>query len=120
MAREFPADQLDGIMFEEAPEYTPLTNLLFTRYEESDNSGMYNVEFGTAEPGADGMPANIGDMQVALLLRAPKSESLTEPKLPEGYYGIGNNTSAYTSTEAHLRLYLRHQQISVVCAFGRG
>lgn len=53
VTREFPADQLDGIMFEEAPEYTPLTNLLFTRYEESDNSGMYNVEFGTAEPGAE-------------------------------------------------------------------
>lgn len=107
VTREFPADQVDGIMFEEAPEYIPLTNLLFTRYEESDNSGMYNVEFGTAEPGADGMPANIGDMQVALLLRAPKSESLTEPKLPEGYYGIGNNTSDYTFDINKSVLYVR-------------
>lgn len=110
VTHEFPTDKLDGVIFQEAPEYTQLTHLLFTRYEESGNSGMYNVEFGTGEPDSEGNPAKVGDIQVALLMHAPKSESLTEPLLPEGYYGIGNSTSDFTFDVNRSAVWVRSEE----------
>ena len=93
---QFPADQVDGVIFQEMPEYQALTKFLSSGYEESGESGLYRIEFGTAEPDANGNPAAVGDLQVALLMKAPKSADLLEPHLPAGYYGIGNSTAEFT------------------------
>lgn len=110
VTREFPADQIDGIIFQEAPEYVDLTQLLVTNYEESGNSGMYHIEFGTSEPDASGDPLNVGDMQVALLLQGPQSADLTNPVLPAGYYGIGNSTSDYTFDVNRSAVWVRSEE----------
>ena len=78
--QSFVADEIQGVLFE-TPEYRDLTHLLRTGYEEKGNSGLYTVEFGTSEPDSEGNPLEIGDIQVALLLMAPKSETLAEPVL---------------------------------------
>lgn len=92
----FPADQVDGVIFDDAPYYVDLTTLLNTAYEEKGNSASYLIELGTGEPGPDGFPLYIGEMQVALLMQAPKSANLNQPELPEGYYGIGNGSTDFT------------------------
>ena len=54
------------------------------------------IELGTSEPDENGDPLEIGDMQVALLLKGPESPDLLEPKLPAGYYRVGNSTVDFT------------------------
>lgn len=110
VTREFPADQIDGIVFQEAPEYVDLTEFLVSEYEESGNSGMYHIEFGTGLPDAAGNPADIGDMQVALLMQAPKSESLLNPRLPAGYYSIGNSTQDFTFDINRSAVWVRSEE----------
>lgn len=110
VTHEFAADQIDGVIFQEAPQYISLEKLLVARYEESGNSGMYHIEFGTGEPDADGQPKNIGDIQVALLMQAPKSENLSEPVLPDGYYRVGNSTSDFTFDVTRSAVYVRAEE----------
>jgi len=93
--QSFVADEIQGVLFE-TPEYRDLTHLLRTGYEEKGNSGLYTVEFGTSEPDSEGNPLEIGDIQVALLLMAPKSETLAEPVLPAGYYRVGKSIDEWT------------------------
>ena len=94
---QFQADQIEAVVFQETPEYTALTHLLRTGYEENgENSGLYVIELGTSEPDENGDPLEIGDMQVALLLKGPESPDLLEPKLPAGYYRVGNSTVDFT------------------------
>lgn len=93
----FEADKVDAVLFQEAPEYRDLTTLLRTSYEEtSDGSALYTIEMGTSEPDVNGMPLELQDMQAAILLKAPRSQSLKEPKLPAGYYRIGNGKQEFT------------------------
>ena len=107
----FPADQIAAVIFEETVDYMPLSHYLNSAYEEiGDASAQYIVEFGTAEPDASGNPAAIGDMQVALLMRAPRSESLLEPKLPEGYYRTGNNTANFTFDVTRSAVWVRAEE----------
>lgn len=108
---QFPADQIAAVMFEETVEYRPLNRYLKSAYEESGaGSGQYIIEFGTGEPDASGNPAEIGDMQVALLMRAPRSESLLEPKLPAGYYRTGNNTENFTFDMTRSAVWMRVEE----------
>lgn len=94
---QIPADQIDAVVFQEVPDYVAMTHVLNTSYEESgENSGLYIVELGTSEPDQNGEPLEIGDMQIALLLKATASQDLLEPKLPAGYYRVGNSTVDYT------------------------
>lgn len=91
----YVADDVQGVLFE-TPEYRDLTHMLRTSYVESGNSGLYTVEFGTSEPDSEGNPLEVGDLQVALLLMAPKTENLNEPVLPAGYYRIGRSNEDWT------------------------
>lgn len=93
---EIPGSKIEAITFEDAPESIKLTTLLATGYEAVDALGMYRVEFGTGEADADGLPAEIGDMQVALLMAGPWSDDVKNPKLPVGKYGVGNSTQEFT------------------------
>lgn len=52
---QIPADEIVGIVFEDAPEYTQLNEQLVGTYEESGPLGMYHIEFGTGAP----MPTEI-------------------------------------------------------------
>lgn len=105
---QFPADQIAAVTFEETVEYLPLNRFLTAAYEESGaESGQYVIELGTGDPDSSGDPAEIGDMQVALLMRGPRSESLLEPKLPEGYYRAGNNTENFTFDITRSALWVR-------------
>lgn len=94
---QFQADQIQAIIFEEAPEYVELTHYLANSYEEvNDNSGSYLLEFGTSEPDEYGNPLEIGDSQIRLVMQAPKSELLYEPELPTGYYRVGTGHDDFT------------------------
>lgn len=107
---EFVADQVAGIIFDDMPEYTALTNLLNLGYEETAEAGSYLLEFGTDEPDATGSPSAVGGMQIALLMRAPKSQDLSEPALPAGYYTAGNNSANYTFDITRSALYVRLEE----------
>lgn len=92
----FTASDVQGIIFEDAPEYTTLTTQLAASYTESSGSGIYRIDLGTAPADINGDPANIGDIQVALTLRAPKTTDVLDPELPAGYFTLGNGSKDFT------------------------
>ncbi len=93
----FEADKVEAVLFQEAPEYRDLTTLLRTSYEETgDGFANYLIEMGTSEPDADGLPLELQDLQVTLLMKGPRSQNLKEPVLPAGYYKLGTGKDEYT------------------------
>ncbi len=103
----FDADQVQAVVFQEAPRYVQLTDLINTAYEEKGNSGLYAIELGTSAPDMAGYPAQVGDMQISMLLMAPKSADLSKPVLPAGFYTIGNSSADYTFDVAKSILWIR-------------
>ena len=93
---EYNDEKLDGVIFQEIPEYINLSHFLLGTYEETSTVGNYNIDFGTGEPDENGLPKEIGDVQVALVLTGTWSDVVIDPKLPAGYYRIGNGTQTGT------------------------
>ena len=88
---EFAAGKVEGIIFQDAPQYIQITDLINTRYEESDDKGVYTVQIGTAET-----DDCVIDMYLQLLMTGPKAADIQEPALPEGYYRTGNGKEEWT------------------------
>lgn len=103
----YNASDVQGIAFTPAPEYDTLDQLLLTRYEEKNELGLYHVELGMGAPDAEGQPANIGDVQVALMIAGPWSDNLREPKLPAGYYRVGNGQALWTFDITQSTVWIR-------------
>ena len=91
-----PTDQIQAVVFSEAPNYAPLTHFLGATYEESGGNGIYTVELANATPDASGDPAHIGDIQLRMVLTGPKSANLNQPLLPAGYYRAGNGEYTFS------------------------
>lgn len=103
----FPLTEIEGVLFEEAPEYIETSHLLSLRYEEKDDLGVYTIDLGTGAPDNGGDPAKIGDIQISLKLCAPKSASLISPELPVGYYLPGSGKAEYTFDVAKSAVWQR-------------
>lgn len=103
----YTAGDVQGIAFTPAPEYETLDQFLLARYEEKGELGLYHVELGMGAPDAEGQPAELGDVQVALMIAAPWSDSLREPKLPAGYYRVGNGQALWTFDITQSTVWLR-------------
>lgn len=106
----FPADQVGAIIFTEMPDYAPLTHFLDATYEESGAIGIYTLDLANAQPDSQGDPAQMGDIQLRLVLSGPKSESLTEPILPAGYYRVGDASSEYTINVGKSGIWTRTEE----------
>lgn len=103
----FPADKVEKILFEDAPDYITLTDVLVLGYEEKDGAGYYHLELGTSPADDDRNPLEIGDMQVVLNLRAPMTEDLTHPVLPAGEYLPGKGEEDWTYDVLRSSVWLR-------------
>lgn len=91
-----PTTEITGVMFEEAPDYTECNTLLSARYVTKESLGVYDVQFGTGPADANGDPANVGDLQVALRLVSTVSTDLDNTMIPGGYYRVGNGSQTFT------------------------
>lgn len=103
----FPAEEIFAVLCEDAPEYDTLNEVLLLGYEEKGDAAEYHLELGTGPADDDRNPAEIGDMQIILNLRAPKSESLLHPQLPAGYYRPGNGASDFTFNVTNSSFWVR-------------
>lgn len=104
---EFKGENLDGVIFQDSPEYINLSHFLLGTYEETSTVGNYTVDFGTGEPDENGLPKKIGDIQVSLILTGSWSNEVTNPKLPAGYYRIGNGTQMGTFDVSKSAVWIR-------------
>lgn len=91
----FPADQVDGIMFQSMPQYIKLNSAFNGGYEEVGPLGIYTVSFGT-NVDSSGLPASSDDMVVQLVMAGPWSDDVRNPILPAGYYRIGRSEAEWT------------------------
>lgn len=91
----FPAEQVDGIIFQDQPEYLKLNEVGQCSYEEVGPLGIYGVTFAT-NTDAYGNPATSEDVVVSLLLAGPWSDDVKNPVLPAGYYRIGRSDAEWT------------------------
>lgn len=81
---------IQGILFEEAPEYQKITNLGSAVYYSGEGLAKYEIQLGTGEIDASSYPVNVGDAFMSLMLSAPASADMANPRLPEGYYRPAN------------------------------
>lgn len=107
---EYKGEDVDGVIFQDAPVYIDLTHYLGGLYEEKSTVGNYKVEFGTGEADENGLPLNIGDVQVQLVLSGSWSDVVSEPKLPAGYYRIGNGTQMGTFDVNNSAVWVRSEE----------
>jgi len=103
----YPASDVENIYFTPAPEYETMDQVLLTRYEEKGELGLYHIELGMGLPDAEGQPAQIGQAQVALMIASTWSDNLREPKLPAGYYRIGNGSAPWTFDVTQSTVWVR-------------
>lgn len=91
----FPADQVDGIVFQPQPEYLKLNKAYNGAYEEVGALGLYSITFAT-DVDASGNPASKEDLVVSLVMAGPWSDDVRNPKLPAGYYRVGRSDAEWT------------------------
>ncbi len=103
----YPASDVENIYFTPAPEYEQMDQVLLTRYEEKGELGLYHIELGMGQPDAEGQPAQIGQAQVALMIAGTWSDNLREPKLPAGYYRLGNGSAPWTFDATQSTVWVR-------------
>ncbi|MBD5348828.1 MAG: hypothetical protein HDR84_06240 [Bacteroides sp.] len=91
----FPAEEVDGIIFQAQPEYMKLKQAFDCSYEETNSLGLYSFSLATnADP--YGNPATSEDLVVHLVMAAPWSDDVNNPVLPAGYYKIGRSDAQWT------------------------
>ena len=106
----YPISEIQGVLFQDMPDYTAANYLLRATYSEAAGLGNYQIEFGTGEADASGDPLNVGDMQIALNLSADKTADITSPVLPTGYYRAGNGTAPMSFNVARCAVYQRIEE----------
>ncbi|MBD5311059.1 MAG: hypothetical protein HDS13_02690 [Bacteroides sp.] len=106
----FATSDVGSIKFEEAPSYLECDNFVEGVYRLSGTNGLYEVSVATGSVDADGMPTEIGDLQLSLALIGAASEDSYDAILPAGYYraaaGVTNgpNTWDVQKSTAWIRL----------------
>lgn len=107
---KFAADKVEGILFEETPDYHALNNVYLLGYTESDGSGFYHLELADGTTDAYGEPTDLGGMVVSVTLRAPKTADLTAPELPTGYFNPGNGKEDWTFDVTNSAVWIRWEE----------
>lgn len=93
---KFDSENVAGILFENAPDYTNVPVVLSSVYGTLEDNAYYEVQLGETVPNPEGDPVNVGDVQTSLYFIAPVSEDAYNAVLPEGYYRISSGTSPFT------------------------
>ena len=91
----FPADQIDGVIFEAQPEYIKMTQAFDGAYEEDATLGLYSFTLAT-NADSQGNPASAEDLVAHFVLAAPWSDDVQNPELPAGYYRVGRSDALWT------------------------
>ncbi len=106
----FATSDVGSIKFEEAPAYLECDNFVEGIYRLSGTEGLYELSVATGNVDAEGMPIEIGDLQLSLALVGTQSEDSYDAVLPQGYYraavGVNNgpNTWDIQKSTAWIRL----------------
>lgn len=97
---------IQGILFEEAPQYDKISKVSSAVYYDSEDVAKYEIQLGNGEIDTSGYPVNVGDFFLSLMLQAPASTDANNPALPLGYYRVGN-TGAFTFDASKSGAWLR-------------
>lgn len=103
----FPTDQIVGVLFENAPEYTNAQHLLRAGYSTSGDNGVYSLDVSDYAPDQWGYPSAVGGILAGITLVAPQSEDPYEAVLPEGYYRVGKASDSFTINIAQSQIFVR-------------
>lgn len=87
--KEFETANVQSIRFEEAPEYVELTEFLFGKYTTKGDNGFYEFILGNGSTDIYGDLAEIGDIELSMVLTADCSNDYINAILPDGYYRAG-------------------------------
>ncbi|MCM1224151.1 MAG: hypothetical protein NC548_57835, partial [Lachnospiraceae bacterium] len=104
----YETTDVKNIQFKTEPAYNVADNLVGAEYSSDANGlGQYYICFGTGNSDNDGNPIEVGGMQVAMELTAPKSEDYINAVLPNGYYTRGTGTQINTFNVQKTGIWVR-------------
>ena len=106
----FPTDQIVGVLFENAPEYTEAEHLLRAQYSTSGDNGVYSFDISDYATDEWGYPSAVGGVLAGVTLVGPLSADRYDAVIPEGYYRVGQPTEQFTINIAQSQLYVRIEE----------
>ena len=114
--KEFETSNIQNIKFEEAPQYVELNHFILGEYTTKGDKGIYAFTVASGMPDEYGAPAEVGDVQISMVITADRSEDYLNAILPNGYYraGSGANKGEFNVQNSGMWIRLTEEQEEVM------